>query len=85
MNGTYFIRARPADFDDWVAMGNDLWSYDQVLPYFRKSETDLDFSGEFHGQDGPMPVTRPSADQLGPVSQTFIEACLRAGFAEDAG
>ncbi len=83
VNGTYFIRARPADFDEWVASGNDLWSYDQVLPFFKKSEADLDFSGEFHGQDGPMPITRPRPDQLGPVSQTFIEACLRAGFPED--
>jgi choline dehydrogenase len=83
VNGVYFIRARPADFDEWVALGNDLWSYDQVLPFFKKSERDLDFSGEFHGQDGPMPVQRARSDQLSPVSQAFIEACLRAGFPED--
>jgi choline dehydrogenase-like flavoprotein len=83
INGVYFVRARPADFDEWVRLGNDLWSYDQVLPFFRKSERDLDFSDEFHGQDGPMPIQRPASDQLLPVSQAFIEACLRAGFSEE--
>jgi choline dehydrogenase-like flavoprotein len=83
INGVYFVRARPADFDDWVAHGNDLWSYDHVLPFYKKSEQDLDFSGEFHGDAGPMPVQRPRQDELGPVSQAFVEACLRAGFPED--
>jgi choline dehydrogenase len=83
VNGVYFVRARPADFDEWVALGNDLWSYDQVLPFYRKSERDLDYDGEFHGQDGPMPVQRARGDQLSPVSQAFIEACLAAGFPED--
>ena len=62
VNGSYFIRARAADFDEWVALGNDLWSYDQVLPFFKRSETDLDFPGEFHGDAGPMPIQRPSRD-----------------------
>jgi choline dehydrogenase len=83
INGTYFIRARPVDFDNWAAAGNDLWSYEQVLPYFRKSEHDLNFSGEYHGQDGPMPVARPREDQLRPVSQAFMQACVDAGFPED--
>lgn len=83
INGVYFVRARPADFERWAALGNDLWSYDQVLPFFRKSERDLDFSDQYHGQDGPMPIQRPGPDQLLPVSQAFIEACLRAGFSED--
>jgi choline dehydrogenase-like flavoprotein len=83
VNGAYFIRARPADFEQWVAAGNDLWSYDQVLPFFRKTERDLDFSGGFHGEDGPIPVKRPGPDQLRPVSQAFVQACLDAGFPED--
>ncbi len=83
VNGTYFIRARPADFDRWAALGNELWSYDQVLPFFKRSEHDRDFDGEFHGQDGPMPVVRPRPDQLRPVSQAFVQACIDAGFPED--
>lgn len=83
VNGTYFVRARPADFDNWAALGNPLWSYEQVLPFFRKSENDLDVVNEFHGQDGPVPVARPRPDQLRPVSQEFVQACLDAGFPED--
>jgi len=83
VNGTYWIRGRREDFDEWAALGNDLWSWDRVLPFFRKSETDLDFDNEFHGQDGPMPIRRPHPDQLRPVSQAFMEACLHLGFPED--
>jgi choline dehydrogenase len=83
VNGVYWIRARPADFDAWVARGNDLWSFDQVLPFFRKSETDRDFPGPYHGTDGPMHIERPRPDELAPVSEAFIEACVAAGFPED--
>jgi choline dehydrogenase-like flavoprotein len=83
VNGTYFIRGRPQDFEKWAAGGNELWSYEQVLPFFRKSENDHDFADEFHGRDGPMPVVRPRPDQLRPVSAAFIQACLDAGFPED--
>jgi choline dehydrogenase-like flavoprotein len=83
VNGVYFVRARPADFDRWAALGNDLWSYNQVLPFFKKSEEDLDFRNEFHGQDGPMRIKRPSPEELSPVTQAFVEACLRAGFPAD--
>lgn len=84
INGTYFIRGRREDFDEMSAAGNDLWSYERVLPYFKKSERDLDFSGPFHGADGPMPVARVPSERLHPVSQAFMEACIAAGFPEEA-
>ncbi len=40
INGCYFIRGTQEDFDDWAAMGNELWSYEQVLPFFKRVETD---------------------------------------------
>jgi choline dehydrogenase len=83
VNGTYFVRARPADFDAWAGLGNPLWSYEQVLPFFKKSENDLDIDNEFHGRDGPVPVVRPRPDQMRPVSQAFVQACLDAGYPED--
>jgi choline dehydrogenase-like flavoprotein len=83
VNGTYFIRGKRADFDHWAALGNDLWSYDQVLPSFRRSERDLDFATDHHGQDGPIPVRRPQDAELTPVSRAFIEACRRLGHGED--
>jgi len=49
INGTYFIRGRRIDYNGWAAAGNDEWSYDKVLPYFCRSETDLDFEAPYHG------------------------------------
>jgi choline dehydrogenase-like flavoprotein len=83
VNGTYFIRGRPQDFDRWGELSNGVWSYESVLPYFRKGENDHDFVNEYHGQDGPIAVLRPHPDQLRPVSQAFIQSCLDAGYRED--
>ena len=46
LNGGSFIRGTRADFDGWAAAGNDRWSYDAVLPAFRRLETDADFGAE---------------------------------------
>jgi choline dehydrogenase len=83
INGTYFIRARKADFDDWVGLGNSEWSYEKVLPYYIKSETDLDFAGDLHGADGPMPIRRADDAEMRPASHAFVQACLDDGFPED--
>jgi predicted dehydrogenase (TIGR03970 family) len=83
INGTIFLRARPADFDAWAALGHDLWSYEQVLPFFRRSERDLDFVSEYHGDDGPMPVSRPLDEPVRPMAEAFQEACLAAGFPDE--
>lgn len=83
VNGTYFIRGHPADFDGWAEQGNDAWSYDRVLDYFKRSETDLNFRDAAHGSDGPIPVRRPPDSELHPLSQAFVEACLKQGFAAD--
>ena len=64
INGQAMQRGFPEDFDSWFSMGNDEWSYAKVLPFFRKSENDLDIRDDFHGTDGPMPVRRR---QSGPV------------------
>lgn len=85
VNGSVFVRAREADFDDWSAAGNDKWSWDKVLPYYVRSETDLDFGGtDHHGDCGPMPVRRVAQENLHPVSATFVQACLEAGFPAEA-
>ena len=64
INGQAMQRGLPEDFDSWSAMGNDQWSYDKVLPFFRKSEHDLDIRDDFHGTDGPMPSKAPSIRAL---------------------
>ncbi len=83
INGTIFLRGRAIDFDNWAALGHDLWSYEQVLPFFVKSERDLDFASAFHGHDGPMPVTRPLSDEVRAFSEAFVASCIDAGFPEE--
>ncbi|MFH5227492.1 mycofactocin system GMC family oxidoreductase MftG [Antrihabitans spumae] len=80
VNGCYFVRARPADFDGWP---QEHWSFSQVLPHFRALENDEDFGGEFHGLSGPIPVRRDTGDRLTPLSSEFYAACLAAGFVDD--
>src|SRR5690349_782838 len=79
INGQAMQRGFPDDFDSWAALGNDEWSYDKVLPYFRKSERDLDIQDEYHGSDGPVPVRRRQ-NGIPPIQQAFHTACLAAGF-----
>ncbi|MGA2010851.1 MAG: GMC family oxidoreductase N-terminal domain-containing protein [Solirubrobacteraceae bacterium] len=83
INGGYFMRAVPQDFDRWVQAGNDEWSWEEVLPYYRKLEDDHDFSGPLHGSGGPIPVKRQDGDLMSPLTAAFIEACLQAGFSEE--
>ena len=79
LNGTYFIRATRADLDGWAAEGNDLWSYDAVLPAFRRCESDADYGDRpGHGATGPLPVTRVHRPH--PVTDAFAGACDALGF-----
>lgn len=81
VNGGVFIRATTADFERWAALGNDRWSYAEVLPFFQRMEDDLDFpGGEFHGSGGPVPVARAAAADLHPLSRAFTDACAAMGF-----
>jgi choline dehydrogenase-like flavoprotein len=58
-------RGSPADYDEWAALGNAGWSFDDVLPYFRHLEADADFGDTpWHGDSGPMPVRRYSGVRL---------------------
>jgi choline dehydrogenase len=83
INGAYFVRGTPANFDDWVKLGNDMWSYDQVLPYYRRSETDLDYSNDLHGDRGPIKVRREPADRAPEFTPAFTAACQSLGFEEE--
>lgn len=83
LNGTLFERGTPEDFNEWEAAGNDQWSWEKVLPYFKKLEKDLDYNNEWHGTDGPIPVTRPKPSDWVPANHAFVEASLAAGFPMD--
>ncbi len=79
INGGYFVRARKADFDRWVELGNTEWSYDKVLPVHRRQENDHTYGqNEIHGGSGPIPVTRPLLPH--PLTVAFARACAELGF-----
>jgi len=58
INGQMANRGAPTDYDEWVKRGADGWGWNDVLPYFKKVERDLDFDGPFHGKEGRIPVRR---------------------------
>lgn len=72
INAMVYVRGHRADYDRWAELGNSGWAYDDVLPYFRKSECNEDFGGAWHGQDGPLPVARLRTDN--PVHRIFLQA-----------
>ena len=82
INVQAFIRGVPEDYDAWAALGNDQWSFVNVLPDFRKSETDLDVRDDFHGTDGPIPVRRHKRENWNRDQEAFFQACVAAGFPE---
>lgn len=82
VNAQVFLRGVPEDFALWAAQGNDLWSFERVMPYFLKLETDLDFQNEYHGADGPILVRRYPPDEWKPDQMAFYRACLDAGFSD---
>jgi 5-(hydroxymethyl)furfural/furfural oxidase len=58
INGLIANRGAPSDYDGWEELGATGWNFASVLPYFRKLERDLNFSGEYHGKDGPITIRR---------------------------
>ena len=79
INAMVYVRGQPRDFDDWKGLGNDGWGWDDVLPYFRKSETYQHGACETHGGDGPMHVTDISLSAH-PLCERFIETAKALGF-----
>ncbi len=80
INGQAMQRGFPEDFDAWAALGNDQWSYENVLPFYRKMERDLDVQDDFHGTEGPMPVRRRQSGPWPAIQRAFYDACLGAGY-----
>lgn len=73
INAMVFIRGQPEDFEDWKAMGNPGWGWDDVLPYFKKLETNDQGGDAFRGAGGPVHVATMDRD-LHPLCKTFIAA-----------
>ncbi|MFG1930174.1 mycofactocin system GMC family oxidoreductase MftG [Mycobacterium sp. NPDC048908] len=75
VNGGYFCRGLPTDFDGWRLPG---WTWSDVLPHFRTIETDLDFNTALHGSEGPILVRRVS--EFDGCTAAFVQATSDAGF-----
>ena len=80
INGQMFLRGVPEDYDTWAAMGNDQWSFQNLLGSFRRLETDTDFSDDFHGNDGPIIARRFKPEDWLPAQSAFYSACKAYGF-----
>ena len=80
VGATIALRGTPENFTEWAALGNPAWAWDQVLPFYKRLEDDLDFENEYHSKGGPIPIRRWKADELAPVQQVFHDACVKAGF-----
>jgi choline dehydrogenase len=78
-NGCFALRGAPADYDGWSQRGNAGWGFDDVLPFFRRLETDADFVDEWHGTDGPLPIRRHPRTELNSVQLAFMDAAKSAG------
>ena len=78
INGLAFVRGQSQDFDTWAQMGNKGWSYEDVLPFFRRMESYQGGGDDtFRGRDGPLRVTNP--EPRDPLFATLIEAAGQAG------
>jgi choline dehydrogenase-like flavoprotein len=77
MNAMIYIRGHRNDFDTWAAMGADGWSYDEVLPYFKRSEDNERLSDEYHGTGGGLNVADPV--WTSPLTKRFIASSVAAG------
>ena len=78
-NATIALRGHPRDYDSWAEQGNAGWSFADVVPFFRRVETDADFHDDCHGADGLLPIRRYALDQLLPLHRGFIEAASDLG------
>jgi choline dehydrogenase len=73
------VRGHASDFDAWAYQGAAGWSYQDLLPYFRRMEDQEDPTGPGSGTGGPQIVTNAGAHDPNPLSETFIQACTELG------
>lgn len=83
INGMLYVRGNRWDYDHWAGLGNPGWSYEDVLPYFKKSENNENIRNDYHGQGGPLNVMNVRSPGL--LNKPFLQACEQVGirFNED--
>ncbi|HEY1445809.1 MAG TPA: GMC oxidoreductase [Acidimicrobiales bacterium] len=78
-NACFAQRGAPQDYDGWVALGNPGWAFVDVLEDFRRLESDADFSNQWHGSDGPIPLRRHPRSELNAVQTAFLDGATATG------
>ncbi len=81
INAMCYSRGHRSDYDDWAAAGNPGWGWDEVLPYFVRSEDQARGGSDLHGVGGPLSVS--DLGYTNPLSDVFIQAAEQAGFARN--
>jgi len=78
INAMLYVRGHASDYDHWRQLGNEGWSYDDVLPYFKKAEHNERWCNDFHGSGGPLNV----AEQVDPnkLNEAFLHAAGQSGY-----
>ena len=79
LNGMVYIRGQREDYDNWAAQGNKGWSYDEVLPYFKRSEHRAEGGNEYHGYGGPLWVSEVANEDKLELAEVFVEAGVQSG------
>ncbi len=77
INAQIYTRGNAQDYDDWRQMGCEGWSYEDVLPYYRKAEDNDTYDNRYHGQGGPLGVSQPSAPL--PICEAYFDAAKAMG------
>jgi 5-(hydroxymethyl)furfural/furfural oxidase len=80
INGQLANRGAPTDYDEWHARGATGWNWDNVLPFFKKVERDMDFDGPWHGNEGRIPVRRIFPDLWPEHAKAAAETFKTAGY-----
>lgn len=82
INGMIYMRGQASDYDRWAEQGNPGWGWADVLPYFKRSESNTRGADAFHGADGPLQVSDPV--EVHPAAHDFIAAAQAAGIPRSA-
>lgn len=78
INAMCYCRGHKLDYDLWSSLGNQNWAFEDVLPYFIKSENNQRIQNEFHGNHGPLHVSDLKHHNI--LSDTFLKACEQTGY-----
>src|ERR1044072_5571849 len=82
INAMLYVRGHASDYDHWRQLGNPGWSYEDVLPFFKKAEHNERYNDEYHGTDGPLNVAEQR--HALEINDGFIRACAGLGIPRNA-